>query len=311
MQSRPAALLVVLVLLAACAGAPDPEIRREFDPTLEQTEADLQRMDAQRRDFQKVLLDIDQAMDSYVRAMHSKGAPQAERHLERLGKMLRQLALDNYDRLCAAAADGSAPGNQSIALAALGFSGKREAMPVILQGAQLQDELPVNSAALGLAILQDPRTPPGVLAAVMDNPRYKEEVRVNAAWALYRVQESAPRDPAIIAIWLDVLGRPDHEVSPAIIANAVRGMGLTRDPQYGELVARFATHPTPRVRMITAIALGRMNAQDQVEVLLALLGPAETVQNVRLCAHEALVTLAGQVDRGYDVAEWRRVFQRK
>ena len=62
--------------------------------------------------------------------------------------------------------------------------------------------------------------------------------------------------------------------------------------------------------MAAARALGRMNAQEHWRDLLALLKPAESVQNVRLHARKALAALAGNKDYGYDLAAWRKVFDR-
>jgi hypothetical protein len=93
--------------------------------------------------------------------------------------------------------------------------------------------------------------------------------------------------------------------------NAVRGLGVSRKPDHAALVARYVTHPVPKVRSAAAVALARMNAQDQVEALLALLAPAETNDEARLAGRLALTALAGGEDHGYDVAEWRRQFQRK
>ena len=49
--------------------------------------------------------------------------------------------------------------------------------------------------------------------------------------------------------------------------------------------------------------------QTDVEALIARLGPVETNANVRLAVRKALQALAGGIDRGYDVKEWRRVFE--
>ena len=59
-----------------------------------------------------------------------------------------------------------------------------------------------------------------------------------------------------------------------------------------------------------ALALGRMNAQKHWRDLLALMEPSESVQNVRLHARKALAALAGNKDYGYDLAAWRKVFDR-
>ena len=69
-------------------------------------------------------------------------------------------------------------------------------------------------------------------------------------------------------------------------------------------------HPTPKVRFNTAIALGRMNAQEHHAQLIEMLGPGESQPNVRLAARKALQALAGGVDRGYDTELWRREFER-
>ena len=63
--------------------------------------------------------------------------------------------------------------------------------------------------------------------------------------------------------------------------------------------------------MAAADAIARMNSQSHAEDLIALLGPEETVPNVRLHARKALQELAGQGDYGYDVDAWRKAFERK
>jgi len=291
------------------------ELRKDHDPAIAREEHGKIEADAHRRDFTNVLLQLDKALDSYVRAISNTGVARYDEERERLDRLLRQLVRgtpsnDNTRKLIAVAGDSSDSFFQGIALAALGFADNSpEVMPVILQGAQLSDPLLVDRAILGLAILKDPRTPPGVVSAVMLDPKHPNEGRVNASWALVTMQETSLHADEILPVWKHLLedGKEDH---PLLIANAVRGLGLSRDAQYGALVARYLTHPTPRVRFNAAVALGRMNAQDQWEKLLALLSPAETGPNVRLAARKALQALAGNVDRGYDIELWRREFQR-
>jgi HEAT repeat protein len=92
---------------------------------------------------------------------------------------------------------------------------------------------------------------------------------------------------------------------------ALTGLGLLRNPEHLERVVRFLTHPEAMVRMSAAIALGRIGNPAAVEPLLTLLGSTEANENVRLAARKALQALAGDIDCGYDVAEWRKAFQRK
>jgi HEAT repeat protein len=279
-----------------------------------QSEQQKQAADAARRDFANVLLQIDQSLESYVGLLNSRGVPRADQDAERVEKLLRELVSgkppgSNTERLMALAADSTDRNRQAVALAALGFADRADAMPVILQGAQLGDPLLVDRAVLGLALRRDPNTPPGVVAAVLQNEKHPEQGRVQAAWALYTLQENNYKADEIAETWRRILGSETRQ-HPLIVATAVRGLGLARSPADGPLVAKYLNDPVPKVRVNAAVALGRMNAQDQIEALLKLLGPTETVPNVRLAARKALQALAGGVDRGYEVEVWRREFDR-
>lgn len=307
-------LLLSLALLAGCASSDPKKPQGKFDPELEAKEKKKLDSEASRNEFHAVLLQLDQALDGYVRAINNSGVPRYDTERDQLDRLLRQLVSGkpqgtNATKLMALATDGSEPYYQGIALAALGFCDRSDAMATILQGAQLEDEQLVDRAVLGLAILHDPRTPPGVVARVVENDKHNERGRIGAAWALIRLQENSLRADEIVPVWLRLL-QGDKDQHPLLLANALRGLGFTRSPEHAALVAKYTSHPTPRVRMNAAIALGRMNAQAQYESLIAMLGPGETVENVRLAARKALQQLAGNVDRGYDIDLWRREFQR-
>lgn len=316
-----------LLLLVACASSPATDIRREAAPELESREESLQRAEQRRRDYQLVLVKLDQMMESYAQALASRGTLRADQQLGKLEKAIRDTTLDltpvevgkdapphrpgeNYRRLQASAADGSKPAEQAIALAALGFSGQVEVMPTILQGAQLADAHLVTRAVFGLAVLRAPSTPPGVLAAIAENPKLDEASRTQAAWAIYNLQDVSERKEEIIAIWRRFLGEQRDTLPAGVIVQAVRGIGLARDGANTALVVPFLKHPVPKVREATAVALGRLNAQQHAEDLIQLIGPKESVPNVRLAARKALQELAGQQDYGYDVAAWRKAFER-
>jgi hypothetical protein len=308
---RPIALFSCL--LAACAGTSNLPPKGAPDPAVTKAEKDrlhtITKDAAKKNEIPQVRMDLDQLINSYTIGVGQRGVDDGK--VKNIADSIRKLVARNYDTLTADAADSSEPGNQAIALAALGFSSKSEAMPVILQGAQTDKERLVSSAVFGLAILQDGRTPPGVVIAVVENDKFKSETRIGAAWCLYRLQLAMPNNAEIVAYWVQVLNRPMVETNAVIVMNAIRGLGLTRSTEHAALVAKYATHPTPHVRTAVTVALARMQAQDQVEALLALISPAETNAEVRLGANKALVALAGGEDRGYDVAAWRSVFQRK
>jgi HEAT repeat protein len=319
-------IALVPFLLAACATS-GPELRREAAPELETKELETAAAVARHRDFQALLIRLDQAIDSYVQAVASQGEHSADNQATRLERMIHDAVLDlgakdprdpqgnapprdTFKRLDATAKDGTNPKQQAIALAALGFSGLAEAMPTIVQGAMLENPDIVDSAVLGLAVLRSPRTPTGVLAAIARNQKHPEDGRAQAAWALYRIQGTIERPTEILAVWQEMLTNERDLLPASVLMTAVRGLGLARDPSQAELVASFLRHPTPRLRMNAALALGRMNAQQFWPQLLDMLGPQETVQNVRLWARKALAELAGGVDHGYDLAAWRKTFDR-
>lgn len=319
-------LALLPALLVACTSTGDT-LLTEPAPELEAREQALREAEAQRRDFQAVLVRLDQSIDSYVKALSNQGEPRADRQIDRLEKSIRETVLDlgtvvygsdtateprgdNYARLQAAAVDGSRPDEQAIALSALGFSGQREMMPLILQGAQLDDPFRIDRAVLGLAVLKAPSTPPGVLAAIAERPTHPDDGRVQAAWALYEIQQANQDQGPFVAIWRRWLGERRDDLPLGVLVSAIRGLGYARDAADAALVASFLKHPTPRLRMAAAIALARMNAQQYAGDLIELLKPAETVQNVRLHARKALADLAGGEDHGYDVSAWRKVFDR-
>src|SRR5690606_4737272 len=205
----------------------------------------------------------------------------------KLGKLLQDLVLDmkarkldgttkaidhepgtNFRALQAQALDGTYPRQQAIALAALGFSGRNDVMDEILQGARLSDPFVVDKAVLGLAVLRAPKTPPGVLAAIAEDPKHPEAGRAQAAWALYQVQTACTDHEEFAKIWRRYVTTERDNLSDAIVVTAIRGLGLVGDSENAKDVVPLLRHPTPRIRMAAAIALGRMNAQAYWKELL-------------------------------------------
>ncbi len=331
---RPLAVPSLLLVLAGCAAA--PEIREV--PAVEEAARDRQlaEADRDRRDYGAVLVRLDQAMDSYVQAVANQGEARADAQAERLYRLVQDTVLDRgltrgrpisaaspgpdgpvpsgsttLAQLLRSATDNSDPDEQGIALAALGFSGQYDVMPTILQGAQLADPFVVDRAVLGLAVLRAPATKPGVLETIVLRSGHPEDGRVQAAWALYRLQGVCEDQAPYVAIWRRLLTEHRDVVPPGVLVQALRGLGLARDPANAPLAVAALKHPTPFVRMAAAVAIGRMNAQDHWRDVLALLDPQETVENVRLAARKALVELAGGVDHRYDLPAWRKTFDRE
>lgn len=317
--------LVPALAFPACSSG--PSLRTEADPELVQKEQERVAKDSSRRRFEQVVIKLDQAMESYALALANQGDPRADKQADQLEKYLRDLVLDNkaipagadpndYEigenlrLLRGLAADTTEPRQQGIALAALGFSGRHEVANLIEQGTMSDNPDIVDKAVFGLAVLRAPATLPGPLAAVVENASHPEDGRVQAAWSLYRIQTVSTKPAEIVKYWQRFLGSEKDRMPPGVLVTAVRGLGLTGDDAYAALVAPMLRHPVPRLRMAAALALGRMNAQEHWRELLALMEPAESVQNVRLHARKALAALAGNKDYGYDLAAWRKVFDR-
>ena len=301
-----------LLLLAACSGAPDANdpAQGEFDAAVEKEFQQVEANAKRDREFPRVLLQLDKALAGYASSLDQKGSPNADRRADSLERLITRLVRENQAQLIATAADSSVVANQGIALSALGFAESKEIMPVLLSGAQSSDPFLADRAIFGLAMLMDPATPLGVLMKVVDNPAHGIEGRASAAWTLFRLQPVTFEKEKLIAFWKQVANKPRTEVEPSVLLQAVRGLGLTRDTTNAPDVARHLDHPTPKIREASAVALGRMNAQGEVPRLIDMLTPAETNPNVRLAARKALQALSGGADRGYEVDEWRKIFDR-
>jgi len=203
--------------------------------------------------------------------------------------------------------------NRLTAIGALGFSADEGVLNALLNA--LRDPKPDvrNSAALALGELKDPRTPPRILGTMLEDMKEHRQVRRNVSRAMRMLQEVyAPKDrKQITPFWLRELERPIGEHEPGVLINTIVAVGLLRDPQFAKYVEKYVSHPTPFIRQMTAMALGRMGNESSVEPLLALLGPGETNPNVRLFARKALQALAGGTDWKYNVEQWRATFDRR
>ncbi len=310
MIRRPSLSLWPLLVLAACSsapeGVPDPAITEEAKQRAllaEETERKL-------GDPSRLLTDLDRQLDAYLRYTLASGSVPNEATGAKLDGYLKRIVKDYFDVLVQQADQTAFPRNRAIAACALGFSENPAALDPILNAAQDANPEVVINAVFGLGILADPRTPPMALTRVMDSTSFDSMARGGAAWALYKVQMALPDPAPVTAIWKRVVEGPLDEEPAEVLVTALRGIGQTRDASHRVNIERYVSHPTPLVRSAAAIALGRMNDAAAAPALFALIGPSEPNENVRLAARKALQALAGGVDRGYDVEEWKRVFER-
>lgn len=303
-----AGLLMLAGLLTGCGSTPtvgpDPAIEQQF---LADRAAALALND---KSYDAEMIKLDQALDKYATAWLTSEATAGERVREQLEGHIRQVVAKLFARLLTSAEDRTKPHQRVIALAGLGFSGRPEALDPLLNAVRGEEHEAGGAALFALAILQDPNTPATVLGEAIFDEKKPLELRRNASLALMKLQEKSYDPSAVLPFWIRALELPIETADDGIQMHAVRGVGLLRDPQHAHLVERIASHPQPKLRVAAAIAMGRMKNESSLGPLLALLGPAEKNDNVRLGARKALQELSGGIDREYDVAAWRKAFDR-
>lgn len=321
MRSSSYVLTSLFSLLVGCTG-PSDATKSTWEPQQErihvQRNKDNAETLARQQAYEKALLDLDHLMDKYVQAVWSLGNDRADRQALTLEKAIRDIVLDHFAELMRSAIEPDQGQNRAIAIASLGFSQRPEAIDPLLNGLTANSPQIAGNAAFALGILRDPRTPvAGLTALVMTErgtdeliERPKDEMRRTASWTLLRLQPALNDRNALAKVWPKILATPVEKLDAGVAVHALRGIGLLRDKDLSGIALPYASHPMPKVREAAAIALGMLGNPSAVETLLALLGTAEANQNVRLAARKALMALAGNVDLGFDVAEWRKVFQR-
>lgn len=310
-QIRLFSSLLACALAAGCASAPKGQMDPSIEEAIIKRRAQEEALRKRQEDFDKVIMDLDKSMDSYVEATVNSEFQRAERRAAGLDDYLRKTVAKQFDRLIRAADDPTNPNYRAKAVAALGFSGRQEALDPILNAIRDEDPVIVTAAAFALGVLKDPRTPPQVLVELVEDSGRSEEQRIGAAWSLFQVQGALHDAQPVYQVWMRLLSAPQGELPPWIAIQALRGLSRSREPANATYAEPYLTAPTPLVREMTCICLGYLGNRDSHVVLLTRIGPEETNPNVRLAARKALQALAGNIDRGYDVSEWRRVFRTK
>lgn len=306
---RSAFLFSAVLAMSACGSAP-PAPEEGIEERFAQDRKDAEEFKARQKQFERILTETNRAMERYAIARLDSGSPKSDKLAATLEKHLRRVVTDNFARFVQAATQADFPRNRAIAIAALGLSSNREALDPILNGLASDNKEVIGNSAFALGLLKDPRTPSSYLARVIEDENLPDAVRGGAASSLLQVQTVSTDTDKFEEIWARLLDQPFETGLPATTVSAVRGLGMIKNQERAQLVERYLSHPTPKVRQAAAIAVGRIGKQSSHIPLLTLIGTAEPYANVRLAARKALQALAGGIDRGYDVQEWQRVFQR-
>ncbi|MEE2887953.1 MAG: hypothetical protein VX951_11050 [Planctomycetota bacterium] len=324
------ALGTLLSVLTACSTTPTPrgvsddEIEAQFAERAKKRKA----YDAILNERQRVLLDLDKALDKFYESVHQGADHRVVSRREALEKVIRDKTRRHFDSLVATADNPTHVGNRGIALAALGFAdgltgpeGARKksdrdyvetALNSLVTALNDPDSHIVNQAVHGIGMLRAPNTPTKAIASILEDSKESQGIRRAAAWTLMSVQPylAGDRRKALRPIWLRLLSQPVGELEPEISVQALRGLGLFRLAEDARSVEPYCDHPMALVRIHACVALGRQKNQNSHKKLFQLLQPSESNRNVRLAARKALKALAGGTDRGYDLKKWEKLFQR-
>ena len=319
--------LFALGALAACSGGPAPNAK---DPAIEQASRrkQLAREEtlARQNSLPQVMLDLDRALDEYFKTVLKGSDDRAIGRKLTLKKIIWEKTQENFAALVAKANNPEDSGHRGIALVALGFAGSPEvvvnetkqsyverALDPLVTALSDEDEWIVNQTLHGLGLLSARYTPVGNIGDILEDDESTLSLKRAASWSLMVMQENLP--PAerreILPIWLRVLSKPIGDVEPEVAVQSLHALGQFRRAQDASVAEPYCDHPTPLVRARAAIALGMMKNQDSHKKLIELIKPSETNSNVRLASRKALAALAGGTDKGYDVVEWVKLFQRK
>lgn len=308
MTVRRCAPSLFLLVMSACASAPQGETDQAIEDSMAERRANQAAIQRDQDRFEKILLNLDKSMDKYVESIVTSGIERVDRRTTGLESYIRETVDKHYASLLHAADDASIPGNQAIAVAALGFSDRPESLSPMVNAVHSADPTVSNNAVFGLSMLRDPRTPPHLIARIVEDRQADERSRIMAAWCLFRLQERLTDPKPVYDKWLEILSQPEL-TDPWILITSLRGISRSRNPEHAPFAEKLVSHPTPKVREAAAACLGYLGNRESHTALLTRISPAETNPNVRLAARKALQALAGNIDRGYDVREWQRVFE--
>jgi len=302
--SLPTVLLLTAaaVVTGACSSGPEAD-----QTSFIETQVPVDQPDEEPK---KVIFQIDRALQEYQLKLSGVNSRTNRNALLSIAEFLRGQAEKYEQLLFLTARDQSNPGNQGIAVAALGFSSDPRALAVIQQAIVSDSQQVVAAACFALANLKDPETDPDLLWSVMQDEEWNLETRACAAWALHEVQQQMFDLTPVVAIWRKILEAPIDAYDPLIQVNALRGAGKTGETDLGALVVPFLDHPKPRIRECACNALGMLRYQPAWKPLVELLEEGDPNGNVNLSARKALQGLAGGVDHEYDTRLWRRTFER-
>ncbi len=279
--------LALFALLSACADsgmtppapAPVTTEARPAEPSLPVPEETSERT---RR-----LLQLEQACDQwYVAQLNQEYA-----RMDSLEELLNDYTNRHFEPIVSDLRHGS-PRHQKMMAAALGFSGRQEAVPPLLEALQHPQHEVVLHSLLSLYHLASPRkelgkdaTPividPNALTPYLAHP--SEAIRSNAALALSRVVGPDCPKPVLLAL---INTAADNDAATRV--HAVAALAATTDREAMPHLVKALDDSVQLVRLRAALGLGRIGDPVVAPYLVEVLRRKEEQPDVKNAAARAL-----------------------
>jgi len=206
-----------------------------------------------------------------------------------------------YDSIVERAASEEDPGKRELAVSALGFSQRPDA--VIHIEAHLADPLPKvrGTAAAAIGILRPPKAPLEKIEPLLSDPDVY--VRQAALFAFKLLAEALRKPSKEAMVRIEKLAQEDSEYS--VRNEAVLALGRIKDPNSVETLRKCLTDESVFVRSNAAMVLGGFGAaaRPAVPALIERLKDGETGVVER--AHFALKAITGRVDADPQYGSWQ------
>lgn len=313
------AVLMAALVLCACSSTEtgtekpvkDPALEREMQKEAERVQSEI----AKNNDFDLVLLRIDKALDDYATNVAKSENIKAQRRADSLRQYL-EVQSRRFAKQLVEALGSDAVRQRSIAAAALGFSGDEALVEPLANSLGDSESFVRSNAALGLGQLASPKTPLTTLVSIAKDSTRPIEERRAATWTIFRIQNAVrPKgfvpleEEPFASLWPALLEGDTLGKDGILTVQALRGLGMLRDPSILDDAARYLSHPMALVRQAALIAVARSRNRRGAPLVLPFLSNSETNPNVRLTARKTLKALTGdRIDHEYDLKAWKKEF---
>lgn len=254
---------------------------KEEAPTSEPTTEVAAPQPEDNRAKTELRLQLERSVDQWFKYFQEQQFSTAEGIATAIEKHVNE----HFDDVAADAKTAS-PRFRKVACAALGFSGKDQAVPILAEALRDNFEEVVVSALLGLWNLsKDGRAIP-VEAVVPYLGHRDPDVRSNAAMVLSRAAK-----PGDGVLFLPLTSSMDDSVD-TVRVHAAAALGALADPGAVPFLLKALRDPKPLVRIRSAYALGRIKDVRSVPGLIENLDDPDVDASKSI--HKALVTITGR-----------------